>query len=135
MAHTYLLYQKASRKKHQCEHSCHFIKTRIFNTKLLHANAKCVNRFYHWVCRVSFKMFHLDYKRQSKVPNLSFWCYKRSIMPINSKQEKLSKLLKAANLPIIFLSAKLLHTNVNCDHSVKTNVPYYSIKKLINMQI
>ena len=42
----------------------------------------------------------------------------------------------AANLSKKIFSAKLLHTNVNCDHNVKTkfNVPYYSIKKLINMQ-
>ena len=47
-------------------------------------------------------------------------CNKRSITPNNSKQEKLSQAFTDANLLIIFLLAKHLHTNVNCDHSVKT---------------
>ena len=51
-----------------------------------------------------------------------------------NKQDFFSS-IKAANLHIIFLSAQLLHTNVNCDYSVKTNVPYLIFHKLEDLKV
>ena len=76
----------------------------------MHRNADCVNGEYCWVSRISIKMFSSVIREALHL----------------LKTGKNFQVFKAANY---ILSAKLLHTNVNCDHSVKTNVPFHSIKK------
>ena len=93
----------------QAGNSCHFIRTRIFSNQfsLYHVNANCVNSVYCWVSRVSIK--------------LSVSVIREALHLLKQTGKPFLSIQSCQSVKLYFFS--------NCDHSVKTNVPYYSIKK------
>ena len=80
----------------------------------------------------------LDYQRQSKVPNLSVI---RTVTPIKASRKRLSQVLKrcrSVNHIIFFRKLLHSHTNVNCNHGVKTMYHilfHQKLQKELNQQL